>query len=78
MPEIADQGPPPEEHENRPQPRRAGLLQSLKQAHELDHGILDVLGIKHPHIPILSVVEMLGHLRDKHADESHEREPRGT
>jgi hypothetical protein len=35
----------------------------------LDHEILDALGIKHPHIPILSVVEMLDHLRDKHAEE---------
>ena len=76
MPEIADQGPPPEEHESSPQPTKGSLLQSLKQAHELDHGILDALGIKHPHIPILSVVEMLGHLRDKHADESHKGQPR--
>ena len=74
MPEITDHGPPPEEQESRPQSREDGLFQSLKRAHELDHEILDALGIKHPHIPILSVVEMLGHLRDKHADESHKGE----
>ena len=69
MPEGADQEPPSDKQEAGPQPRKAGLLQSLKQAHELDHGILDALGINHPHIPILSVIEMLEHLRDKHADE---------
>jgi hypothetical protein len=74
VPETTDQGSPPGEHESRPQSRKASLLQSLKQAHELDHGILDALGIKHPHIPILSVIEMLGHLRDKHADDSEKRD----
>jgi hypothetical protein len=69
MPEKADQGPPPESP-SRPHSRKASFLQSLKQAHELDHGILDALGIKHPHIPILSVIEILDHLRDKHVDES--------
>ncbi len=73
MPEIADPGPPSGEQESRSQPRKAGLLKSLKEAHELDHAILDALGIKHPHIPILSVIEMLDHLRDKHADEPQKR-----
>jgi len=40
----------------------------LKEAHEADHEILDDLGIKHPHVPILDVVEMLDHLRNKHVD----------
>jgi hypothetical protein len=48
-----------------------GLFGSLKQAHEASHEILDALGIKHPHVPLLSVVEMLDHLKDKHADEAH-------
>jgi hypothetical protein len=47
-----------------------GLLGSLKGAHEVNHEILDALGIKHPHIPLLSVMEMLDHLRDKHADQA--------
>ena len=70
MPEATDQG------SGQGKPSRTdskrGLLQSLRDAHEVDHKILEALGIKHPHIPILSVIEMLDHLRDKHLDESHE------
>ena len=49
--------------------RLGRLLESLRDAHELDHAILEDLGIKHPHVPILSVIEMLGHLRDKHVED---------
>ena len=70
MPEAIDQG------SGQGKPSRTdskrGLLQSLRDAHEVDHKILEALGIKHPHIPILSVIEMLDHLRDKHVNESHE------
>ena len=67
MPETGDRGSR-EEQRGRPTPRKAGLVQSLKEAHEADHEILDDLGIKHPHVPILDVVEMLDHLRNKHVD----------
>ncbi len=50
---------------------RQPRAQSLK-THEADHELLDALGIMHPHAPILSVVELLDHLRDKHADASHQ------
>jgi hypothetical protein len=46
-----------------------GLFGPLKQAHDASHEILDALGIKHPHVPVLSAVEMLDHLREKHVDE---------
>ena len=53
-------------------PGKRGLRESLEQAHDADHAILESLGIKHPHVPLLSVVEMLDHLRDHHKDESNE------
>ena len=56
------------EQESRPRPSKAGLVQLLKEAHQADHEILDDLGIKHPHVPILDVVEMLDHLRNNHVD----------
>jgi hypothetical protein len=68
MPEISDRGSRPEEQQRRPDPHKAGLVQSLKEAHEADHKILDDLGIRHPHFPILDVAEMLDHLRNKHVD----------
>jgi len=68
MPEIADRGTRPEEQQGQPDRHKAGLVQSLKEAHDADHEILDDLGIKHPHVPILDVVEMLDHLRNKHVD----------
>ena len=67
MPETGDRGSR-DEQRGRPTPRKAGLVQLLKEAHEADHEILDDLGIKHPHVPILDVVEMLDHLRNKHVD----------
>ena len=70
MPEKTAHGPRPRD-KNRPSGQtKPGLMQSLKDAHELDHKILEALGIKHPHIPILSVLEVLDHLRDEHAQES--------
>lgn len=67
MPEIKDRGSR-KEQQGRPGPRKARLVQLLREAHEADHEILDDLGIKHPHVPILDVVEMLDHLRNKHVD----------
>jgi len=69
MPEVMDQGPG-QSKGSRADPKR-GLLQALRDAHGVDHEILEALGIKHTHIPILSVIEMLDHLSDKHVDESH-------
>ena len=66
MPETGDRGSR-DDQQGRP-PRKAGLVQLLKEAHEADHEILYDLGIKHPHVPILDVVEMLDHLRNKHVD----------
>ena len=68
MPEKGDRGSPREGEQGRQGARKAGLIELLKQAHQADHEILDDLGIKHPHTPILGVVEMLDHLRDKHVD----------
>ena len=68
MPEKGDPGSRREGKPGRLGARKAGLVQSLKQAHEADHEILDDLGIKHPHVPILDVVEMLDHLRAEHVD----------
>ena len=67
MPETGDRGSR-DEQQGRPTPRKASLVQLLKEAHEADHEILDDLGIKHPHVPILDVVEMLDHLKNKHVD----------
>ena len=61
----------PRKKERRQDSGRAGLRESLEQAHEADHAILESLGIRHSHVPLLSVVEMLDHLRDNHTDESH-------
>ena len=71
MPEAIDQGSG--QGKGSRTESRKGLLQSLRDAHEVDHKILEALGIKHPHVPILSVIEMLDHLRDKHVNESHEK-----
>jgi hypothetical protein len=65
MPEIGS-----EKNDTRGGPKKLGLMDSLKQAHALDHEILDSLGIKHPHVPVLSVIEMLDHLRNEHAEDS--------
>ena len=66
MPEKGDRGSRREGKQGRPSAREADLIRLLKEAHQADHEILDGLGIKHPHVPILDVVEMLDHLRDKH------------
>jgi len=69
MPEAIDQ----ESGQGKGSPTnpKKGLLQTVRDAHEVDHEILEALGVKHPHIPILSVIEMLDHLGDKHVDEPH-------
>lgn len=69
-PATTDQGRRPEEQGSRPDPSNAGLLQSLEEAHAADHQLIDALGIKHPHLPILDVVQLLDHLRDNHVDTS--------
>ncbi len=38
----------------------------------MDHEILETLGIKQPHVPILGALEVLDHLRDIHLGESDE------
>ncbi len=58
MPEAVD--PRPGQSKGGRTDSKRGLLQALRDAHEVDHEILAALGIKHPHIPILSVIEMLG------------------
>jgi hypothetical protein len=68
MPDKDEQGSRRRGQGGGPGPRKAGLVQMLKEAHEADHEILDDLGIKHPHVPILDIVEMLDHLRKKHVD----------
>jgi len=69
MPETADQGMG-EEKQSVSARRRASLLHFLREAHDTDHGILEALGIKHPHVPLLGAIEMLRHLKEDHVDES--------
>ena len=47
MPETGDRGSR-DEQRGRPTPRKAGLVQLLKQAHEADHEILDA---NHANLP---------------------------
>jgi hypothetical protein len=71
--ETSDQGPGLGNRPRRSGPSTASRAQSLKDAHEADHELLDALGITHPHAPILSVVALLDHLRAEHADASHQK-----
>ena len=64
MTKRVDKGPP---HKGPKDQGMSRLLKSLQDVHEADHQILDALGIRHPHVPILGAVEMLEHLLDAHA-----------
>ncbi len=72
MPETSSEEPRAEQKEDPVHQRLSRLFQFLRDTHEMDHEILETLGIKHPHVPILGALEMLDHLRDIHLGQSDE------
>jgi hypothetical protein len=61
----AKRKPGKKDHKRAP---KSSLFEALADAHEADHAILEALGIKHPHVPLLSVLEMLEHLKGNHTE----------